>query len=95
MAPAGDAGSPGWFTRLLEQRGGRRRHEPEAQSARVWCAAGASKPSPGPAAVAAPAGSGTEPAYQAGVQNTGYRTISDVSFDADPSTGVAGLRLVQ
>ena len=31
----------------------------------------------------------TEPAYQAGVQNTGRRTVPDVSFDADPNTGVA------
>lgn len=29
-----------------------------------------------------------EPVFQAGVQSTGYRTIPDVSFDADPSTGV-------
>ena len=31
----------------------------------------------------------TEPAYQLGVQSTGYRTIPDVSFDADPTTGVS------
>ncbi len=31
----------------------------------------------------------TEPAYQEGVQSTGMRTIPDVSFDADPNTGVA------
>ena len=30
-----------------------------------------------------------EPAYQDGVQSTGYRTIPDVSFDADRNTGVA------
>ena len=30
-----------------------------------------------------------EPAYQGGVQSTGKRTIPDVSFDADPNTGVA------
>jgi hypothetical protein len=30
-----------------------------------------------------------EPAYQVGVQSTGKRTISDMAFDADPSTGVA------
>ena len=30
-----------------------------------------------------------EPAYQQGVQDSGFRTIPDVSFDADPSTGVA------
>ena len=30
-----------------------------------------------------------EPVYQAGVQSTGMRTIPDVSFDADPNTGVA------
>ena len=30
----------------------------------------------------------TEPGYQGGVQNTGHRTIPDVSFDADPNTGV-------
>jgi pantothenate kinase type III len=30
-----------------------------------------------------------EPAYQDGVQSTGYRTIPDVSFDADRSPGVA------
>jgi hypothetical protein len=29
----------------------------------------------------------TEPSYQEGVQNTGYRTIPDVAFDADPATG--------
>jgi subtilase family serine protease len=31
----------------------------------------------------------SEPAYQGGAQNTGHRTIPDVSFDADPNTGVA------
>jgi hypothetical protein len=31
----------------------------------------------------------TEPSYQKGVQDTGYRTIPDVAFDADRSTGVA------
>ena len=31
----------------------------------------------------------SEPGYQEGVQSTGFRTIPDVSFDADPSTGVA------
>jgi hypothetical protein len=30
----------------------------------------------------------SEPAYQAGVQTTGFRTIPDVSMDADPNTGV-------
>ena len=30
----------------------------------------------------------SEPAYQQGVQSTGYRTDPDVSFVADPSTGV-------
>ena len=30
----------------------------------------------------------TEPAFQSGVQNTGMRTTPDVSFDADPMTGV-------
>ena len=29
-----------------------------------------------------------EPSYQFGVQSTGYRTAPDVSFDADPNTGV-------
>jgi len=29
-----------------------------------------------------------EPTYQAGVQNTGFRGIPDVAYDADPSTGV-------
>jgi hypothetical protein len=29
----------------------------------------------------------TEPAYQGGVQSTGYRTTPDVSFVADPATG--------
>jgi len=28
-----------------------------------------------------------EPAYQEGVQSTGYRTTPDVSYDADPATG--------
>jgi hypothetical protein len=31
----------------------------------------------------------TEPAYQAGVQELGMRTIPDVAFDADPATGVS------
>ena len=31
----------------------------------------------------------TEPAYQDNVQTTGYRTIPDVAWDADPNTGVA------
>ena len=30
----------------------------------------------------------SEPTYQQGVQRTGQRTIPDVAFDADPSTGV-------
>ena len=30
-----------------------------------------------------------EPAYQKGVQNTGFRTVPDVAFDADPQTGVS------
>jgi subtilase family serine protease len=30
-----------------------------------------------------------EPVYQQGVQSTGKRTVPDVSFDANPSTGVA------
>lgn len=30
----------------------------------------------------------TEPSWQQGFQNTGYRTVPDVSFDADPNTGV-------
>lgn len=29
----------------------------------------------------------TEPAYQMGVQNTGFRTTPDVAYDADPATG--------
>ncbi len=31
----------------------------------------------------------SEPAYQLGVQSTGFRTNPDVSFDADPDTGAA------
>ena len=31
----------------------------------------------------------TRPTYQQGVQTTSHRTIPDVSFDADPNTGVA------
>jgi hypothetical protein len=31
----------------------------------------------------------TEPAYQAGVQDLGTRTIPDVAFDGDPATGVS------
>ena len=31
----------------------------------------------------------TEPTYQLGVQKTGFRTIPDVSYDADPNTGVS------
>ena len=30
-----------------------------------------------------------QPTYQQGVQQTGFRTIPDVAFDADPNTGVA------
>ena len=30
-----------------------------------------------------------EPSFQKGVQQTGHRTVPDVSFDADPNTGVA------
>ncbi len=33
----------------------------------------------------------TEPGYQSGVQSSGMRQIPDVSFDADPNTGVAVL----
>ncbi len=36
-----------------------------------------------------------EPAYQDGVQSTGYRTIPDVSFDADRIPGSRGLRLLR
>ena len=36
-----------------------------------------------------------EPAYQDGVQSTGYRTIPDVSFDADRNLGSRGLRLLR
>lgn len=31
----------------------------------------------------------SEPTYQQSVQNTGFRTVPDVAFDADPATGVA------
>ena len=31
----------------------------------------------------------SEPSYQSGVQNSGWREIPDVAFDADPNTGVA------
>jgi hypothetical protein len=31
----------------------------------------------------------SEPAYQVGAQHTGFRTIPDVAFDADPNTGAA------
>ena len=31
----------------------------------------------------------SEPSYQTGVQSSGWRQIPDVSFDADPTTGVA------
>ncbi len=30
----------------------------------------------------------TEPTFQQGVQTTGFRTVPDVAFDADPNTGV-------
>ncbi|MEO8659423.1 MAG: S53 family peptidase [Bryobacteraceae bacterium] len=33
----------------------------------------------------------TEPAFQNSVQSTGFRTVPDVSYDADPNTGVAVL----
>jgi hypothetical protein len=33
----------------------------------------------------------SEPSWQMGVQNTGFRSIPDVAFDADPDTGVAVL----
>jgi hypothetical protein len=38
---------------------------------------------------AGPSAFESEPSYQHGFQNTGKRTVPDVSFDADPNTGVA------
>jgi len=87
VAPTGDLGSPGWYP---------------AYSSNVVAVGGTSL-TLNPLDFAAPYGSEqgwsdsgggtsqyeTEPAYQEGVQTTGFRTIPDVSFDADPSTGVA------
>lgn len=89
VAPTGDAGSPGWFS---------------SYSSNVIAVGGTSL-TLDPADIAAPYVSeqgwsnsgggggtspyGTEPAYQQGVQSTGFRTIPDVSFDADPATGVS------
>ena len=81
------------ISRLLAQRGGGRRHQPLPQRGqflqqrnrlglllgRAW---GRSS-----AAAAASAIYEAEPAYQQGVQSTGYRTTPDVSFVADPATG--------
>jgi hypothetical protein len=89
VAPAGDSGSPGWFP---------------AYSSNVVAVGGTSL-TLNPLDIAAPYQSeqawsdtgggggtsefGTEPAFQEGVQQTGFRTIPDVAFDADPSTGVS------
>jgi hypothetical protein len=87
VAPTGDLGTPGWYP---------------AYSSNV-VAVGGTTLTLNPLDFAAPyvseqgwsdSGGGTsnfesEPGYQEGVQSTDFRTIPDVSFDADPSTGVA------
>ncbi len=87
VAPTGDSGSPGWSP---------------VYSSNVLAVGGTSL-TLNPLDFAAPyasevawsdSGGGTsadeaEPAFQQGVQSTGFRTIPDVSFDADPSTGVS------
>jgi subtilase family serine protease len=87
VAPTGDLGTPGWYP---------------AYSSNV-VAVGGTTLALNPLDFAAPyvseqgwsgSGGGTsnfesEPGYQLGVHSTGVRTVPDVSFDADPSTGVA------
>jgi hypothetical protein len=87
VAPTGDAGSPGWSA---------------AYSRNALAVGGTTLtlntvdlPSPYTSELAWSGSGGggsaleTEPAYQQGVQSTGFRTVPDVSFDADPSTGVS------
>ena len=83
VASTGDSGLPA-LSRLLTQRGRRRRHHPDSSERRFPTRA---RPA------WSGSGGGTSPArpsrLQRGVQSTGKRTIPDVSFDADPTTGVA------
>jgi subtilase family serine protease len=84
VAAAGDAGSPGLYPAYspgvlaaggtaLTLQGGS-----SYRSETAWSGSGGG------------ASTGEiEPAYQAGVQDLGMRTIPDVAFDADPATGVS------
>jgi len=89
VAATGDSGSPGYYP---------------AYSPNVVAAGGTTLPldaqgdypGTGPNGEVGWSGSGggtsqfeTEPAYQQGVQSTGFRTIPDVAWDADANTGVA------
>ena len=79
-------------SRFLAQRGGRRRHDPHLNSDNSYnsetgwgyysSSVGAFIGSGGGISLYEP-----EPAYQLGVQSTGYRTSPDVSLVADPATG--------
>ena len=81
----GRRGCAGRIPRLFAQRGRRGRHELDDQSATTtlesetgWSDSGGGQSS-----------YESEPSYQRGVQSTGMRQIPDISFDADPNTGVA------
>ncbi|HZW33685.1 MAG TPA: hypothetical protein VFF52_23390, partial [Isosphaeraceae bacterium] len=84
VAAAGDGGSPGVypaFSPNVVAVGGTTlslNSEGSYQGETAWSSSGGGVSSVEP-----------EPAYQQGVQSTGFRTIPDVAFDADPSTGVA------
>ena len=91
VAASGDGGAPGLdpaYSPNVVAAGGTtlnaepRRHLPRARAAGSTSGGGISADEP-------------EPAYQDGVQSTGYRTIPDVSFDAAPQPGSRGLRLVR
>jgi hypothetical protein len=84
VAAAGDAGSPGLYPAYspgVVAVGGTTltiRGSDSYGAETAWSGSGGGR-STGEA----------EPAYQAGVQGLGMRTIPDVAFDADPGTGVS------
>ena len=76
---------PGRIPGLFAQRGGRGRHDldHQFQHRRYVSETGWSDSGGGQSQYEA------EPSYQKGVQKSGMREIPDVSFDADPNSGVA------
>ena len=84
LASTGDSGFAGRVSGLFAQRRRRGRHHPDAQrrqhlrSETGWSGSGGGQSS-----------YESEPSYQEAVQTRGLRETPDVSFDANPNTGVA------